>query len=81
MADAQIDITAEVCPITWVRVKLALEDLPTGAVLVVRLRGSEPLRNVPRSAAEEGHEVVSLAEDESGVAVLVLRANHAGRAG
>lgn len=71
----RIDITREVCPMTYVRTKLRLEELPDGALLEVRLRGQEPLRNVPRSAREEGHEVVSLEEEGDGQGAwrLVLR--------
>ena len=50
-----LDITAEKCPMTYVRTKLRLESLAVGSVLEVVLRGEEPLRNVPRSLAEEGH--------------------------
>ena len=53
-----VDIRTQVCPMTWVRVKLALEAIGAGEVLEVWMRGDEPLRNVPRSAAGEGHEVV-----------------------
>ena len=72
---ARIDITREVCPMTYVRTKLKLEELPAGALLEVRLRGQEPLRNVPRSAREEGHEVISLQEEADGQGAwrLVLR--------
>jgi len=56
--DAAVDIRAHVCPMTWVRVKLALERLAPGAHLEVLLRGDEPLRNIPRSAAADGHAVV-----------------------
>jgi tRNA 2-thiouridine synthesizing protein A len=52
---SELDIRPYVCPMTWVRVKLALEALSAGDTLVVLLRGAEPLRNVPRSAAGEGH--------------------------
>ncbi len=55
----QLDVRAHVCPMTWVRVKLALEALPEGEVLEILLRGDEPLRNLPRSAAAEGHEILS----------------------
>jgi TusA-related sulfurtransferase len=68
-ADADIDITGEVCPMTFVRVKLALERLPSGAVLGVRLNDGEPLRNVPRSARAEGHEILSLAPEAEGSVV------------
>lgn len=50
-----VDIRAHVCPMTWVRVKLALEALESGQVLEVELRGEEPLRNVPRAAELDGH--------------------------
>ena len=42
---------------TWVRVKLALERIGAGEWLEVLLRGDEPLRNIPRSAAADGHHV------------------------
>jgi len=76
MPDATIDITREVCPMTYVRVKLAVEALGHGATLEVMLKGSEPLKNVPRSAQEEGHEVLSLEPLEDGRTRLVLRVHH-----
>jgi tRNA 2-thiouridine synthesizing protein A len=71
--DKEIDITTETCPMTFVRVKLALERMPSGALLAVRLRGEEPLRNVPRSAAAEGHEIVSCEATDDGAQLLVIR--------
>lgn len=70
---AQIDITTEVCPMTFVRTRLALDRLPSGAVLQVRLRGDEPRRNVPRTAAEQGHTVLSVTEQADGTALVLLR--------
>jgi molybdopterin/thiamine biosynthesis adenylyltransferase/TusA-related sulfurtransferase len=64
-APLALDITGERCPMTYVRTKLRLEQLPVGAVLEVMLRGDEPLRNVPRSLVEDGHrirEIVALAD-------------------
>ena len=60
---------------TYVRTKLRLETLAPGELLEVLLRGDEPARNVPRSAREEGHEVVSLEEEGGGQGAwrLVLR--------
>ena len=44
------------CPLTWVRTQeVALEHLAAGEVLEVTLLAGEPLRNVPRTAEEEGH--------------------------
>ncbi len=72
-----LDITREVCPMTYVRVKLALEALPEGGELEVWLTGAEPLKNVPRSVREDGHEVVTFEPVEArGAHRLVLRAHH-----
>jgi TusA-related sulfurtransferase len=70
---ATIDITREVCPMTYVRTKLKLESLQAGAVLEVLLKGAEPLKNVPRSAREEGHEVLTLEARPDGSHRLLLR--------
>lgn len=72
--DATVDITREVCPMTYVRVKLALERLAKGALLEVFLAGEEPLKNIPRSAREDGHEVVSLEPAAAGRSRLLIRA-------
>jgi tRNA 2-thiouridine synthesizing protein A len=58
--DDTIDITGEVCPMTFVRTKLKLERMLPGEVLHVRLRGDEPLRNVPRAARDEGHIILGI---------------------
>jgi len=73
VADAQIDITGDLCPMTFVRTRLALDRLPVGAVLRVRLRGAEPRDNVPRSAVALGHEVLHSETDADGVTLLWLR--------
>ena len=44
---------------TFVRTKIALERLPVGGVLEVRLQGDEPLRNVPDSARDAGHTILA----------------------
>ena len=73
--DVSIDITGDVCPMTFVRVKLALERLASGSVLGVRLNSGEPLRNVPRSTRAEGHEILSLAPEMDGSSIyrLIIR--------
>ncbi len=61
MARFLLDITGDVCPLTFVKTKLLLERMDPGDTAEVRLRGAEPLDNVPRSVREQGDEVVSLA--------------------
>jgi len=62
-AEYFIDITGDVCPLTFVKTKLLLERMPVGAVATVRLKGVQPLDNVPRSVRAHGHEVVALAPE------------------
>lgn len=59
-ANYYLDITAEVCPLTFVKTKLLIEKMAAGEVAEIRLQGAEPLTNVPRSAAELGHRILSL---------------------
>lgn len=61
---------------TWVRVKLALEEVPTGETLEVRLKGDEPVRNVPKNAVADGHAVEAQEALADGTVRLVIRARH-----
>ncbi|MBU6425711.1 MAG: sulfurtransferase TusA family protein [Rhodospirillales bacterium] len=71
--DKAIDITAETCPMTYVRTRLALDVLQAGQILLVKLKGEDPLRNVPRAAADQGHELLDLLEQPDGTHVLVIQ--------
>ena len=71
--DRTLDITSCVCPMTFVRTRLALDAMSVGECLEVRLNEGEPLENVPRSAAELGHEVVSLTPETGAEGVWRLR--------
>ncbi len=71
--DKAIDITAETCPMTYVRTRLALDTIETGQILLVRLKGEDPLRNVPRAAADQGHDPLELLELEDGTWLLVIQ--------
>jgi tRNA 2-thiouridine synthesizing protein A len=73
-SDHTIDITGEVCPMTFVRTKLKLERMRPGEVLSVRLIGEEPLRNVPRAAREEGHTILGIEDDGEAHIVTIRRA-------
>jgi TusA-related sulfurtransferase len=71
--DETIDITGEVCPMTFVRTKLRLERMRSGEVLSVRLRGEEPLRNVPKAARDEGHIILGIITEGSDHIVTIRR--------
>lgn len=72
-AESELDITGEICPMTFVRTRLALDRLPSGGLLRVRLRGEEARRNVPRTAAEQGHAVLSVTEEPDGAVNVLIR--------
>ncbi len=71
--DAQVDITDKVCPLTFVKAKVSLEELEEGEVLAIRMNDGEPVQNVPRSIKEEGHRILKLVDNEDGTYTLYVR--------
>jgi len=71
-APVRIDLTGFACPMTWVKTRIALERLAPGDRLEVLLARGEPAESVPRSAAEEGHRVVSAEPLPGGEVVAVV---------
>jgi tRNA 2-thiouridine synthesizing protein A len=68
-----IDITKEHCPMTFVKVKLALAKIDAGEELDVLLKEGEPLQNVPRSAEEQGFTVFGIEEQGDGNYMVKIR--------
>lgn len=62
----RLDLSGEVCPYTFVRARLALEELPLGSVLDVLVDFEPATRNLPRSARAWGQEVAEVAEEVPG---------------
>lgn len=71
--DDQVDITDKVCPLTFVKAKVAIEELDDGEVLAIRMNDGEPVQNVPRSMKEEGHKILKLEDNEDGTYTLYVR--------
>ena len=67
MATKVLDITKEHCPMTFVKTKIELAKLAEGDILEVLLAEGEPLENVPRSAKEQGYNVLSVEHVEGNV--------------
>ena len=72
-ADYELDITAEVCPMTFVRTKLLLEKMTPGQTVNIKLRDGEPRHNVPRAIRDHGHEVLCLDRIEADLFELRVR--------
>ncbi len=77
MADYEIhdtvDITDVVCPVTFVKAKVALEELEEGQILSIRLNDGEAVQNVPRSIKEEGHKILKLSPNEDDTYTLLVQ--------
>ncbi|MCI6174490.1 MAG: sulfurtransferase TusA family protein [Clostridiales bacterium] len=71
--DETVDITDVVCPVTFVKAKVALEELDEGQVLSVHMHDGEPVQNVPRSIKEEGHQILKLIDNGDGTYDLIVR--------
>ena len=71
--DDTVDITDVVCPVTFVKAKVALEELDEGQILSIRMNDGEPVQNVPRSIQEEGHQILKLDDNEDGTYTLYVK--------
>ncbi|MCI6648112.1 MAG: sulfurtransferase TusA family protein [Candidatus Weimeria sp.] len=71
--DETVDITDVVCPVTFVKTKVALEELDDGQILSVHMNDGEPVQNVPRSVKEEGHQILKLIDNEDGTYDLIVK--------
>ena len=65
-----VDITGVVCPVTFVKTKVALEELEDGQILEIRLNAGEPIQNIPRSLKDEGHKVTGIVFSKDGTYLL-----------
>lgn len=72
-ADETVDITDVVCPVTFVKAKVALEELDDGQILSIHMNDGEPVQNVPRSIKDEGHKILKLTDNEDGTYDLLVR--------
>ena len=71
--DDTVDITTVVCPTTFVKAKVALEELDDGQILSIKMNDGEPVQNVPRSIKEEGHKILKLIDNEDGTYDLIVQ--------
>lgn len=71
-AEGFIDITDVVCPMTFVKAKVAIEELDDGQILEIRMNEGEPIQNVPRSLKEEGHKVLEATNNDDGTFTILV---------
>jgi len=71
--DAELDLRGVICPYNFVKTKLKLETMKEGQVLSVLLDAGDPIRNVPLSVSNEGHQVLSQEPVEQSFRVIIRR--------
>lgn len=67
-----LDLRGVVCPINFVKTKLALEELGDGQLLEIIIDDGEPVKNVPRSVKDEGHKIIKV-ENLGGAFKLLIQ--------
>jgi len=58
--DRRINIKGLVCPYTFVKAKLAIEEMEVGQVLEILLDYEEASRSIPKSMEDHGHKVLKV---------------------
>lgn len=68
-----LDITQEHCPMTFVKTKLKLAQINNDDILEVLLKEGEPLENVPKSAKEQGYQIVDISHIENDIHKVTIK--------
>ena len=60
--EIELDLCGDVCPFTFVKTKLQLEQLESGDTLTVIFDHAPAVENVPKSVKNEGHTILGIDE-------------------
>lgn len=71
--DVRIDACGLSCPMPLLKARLALNELPVGALLLVEATDGGSLRDIPRFAELAGHELLEAVQQDNGVMRFLLR--------
>ncbi len=69
----KLDIKGLVCPYTFVKAKLAIEDMEVGEVLEIVLDYPEAVNNIPKSMQDHGQKVLKVDKTGEKEWVIVVR--------
>ncbi|GJL68496.1 MAG: tRNA methyltransferase [Nitrospirales bacterium] len=69
----ELDLRGVICPYNFVKTKLKLESLEIGDRLSVLLDEGEPIRNVPQSITNEGHQILKQEKVEHYYLVVIQK--------
>lgn len=71
--DTTLNLKGIECPYNFVKTKLKLEEMKDGQILEVILDDGEPIKNVPRSVKEDGHEIINVEKIENYWRLLIKK--------
>lgn len=71
--DRKINIKGLVCPYTFVKSKLAVEDMEVGEVIEILLDYEEAARSIPKSMEDHGQKVLKVEKINDTDWVLVIK--------
>lgn len=71
--DKSINIKGFVCPITFVKSKLAIESMEVGEILEILLDSEEASRNIPKSMQDHGQTVLNIEKINDTDWILLIR--------
>lgn len=71
--DRRINIKGLVCPYTFVKSKLAIEDMEVGEVLEILLDYEEASRSIPKSMEDHGHRVLKVEQINDSDWIILIR--------
>ncbi|MDA8089991.1 MAG: sulfurtransferase TusA family protein [Nitrospiraceae bacterium] len=69
----KLDIRGLVCPYTFVKAKLAIEDMEMGGLLEILLDYPEAVHNIPKSMQDHGHKVLKVEQTGIKEWIIVVR--------
>ena len=68
-----VDLAAEICPMTYVKFKLHIEQIASGELIEIMLKEGEHMRNMPRHIKEEGHLIEKVTKEGDKYCLLVRK--------
>lgn len=71
-----LDLRGEVCPYTFVKSKLLMEEMEAGQLLELIVDFPTAAKNIPKSMEMEGHQVVHVREVDPKVWKILIRKGH-----
>ena len=68
-----VDVTDSRCPMTFVHVKAALEEVEPGQALEFIVSDGEQIQDVPRNLKQEGHRILKVGREGEKFRLLVRK--------